>query len=236
MDRTFKNVADFPVIRRSTIVEKVVAAIVEYIKADGLRERDKLPTETEFAKMFGVSRLAVREALIRLRSLGVIDSRQGAGWFVKKFEPADTFRQLSPILKNFTSADLNQIMTVRMILEPAISQLAARNISEKGLRKLQDLLECMKENTDDKEAFIECDMEFHWTLAHESGNKILIVLSAILTDLSRTAQQAYRNTVEDRQRSIEFHKSIYEAVRARDEDWAEEAMSEHINDVWARVE
>ncbi len=236
MSKTGRNMAELPVIKRSTLVEKIVSAIVEYISVVGLKAGDKLPAETELSRMFGVSRLAIREALIRLRALSVIDSRQGAGWFVRKFKPANAFRQLSPILKNFTDADLNQIMVVRMILEPAISRLAARNISKTGLRKLRDSLDCMADNIADREDFIECDMEFHSTLAQESGNKILAVLSAILTDLSRTAQQAYRNTADDRQRSVKFHKSIYEAIKAGDEDWAEDAMGEHIQDVWDRVE
>ena len=125
---------------------------------------------------------------------------------------------------------------VRLILEPAIARLAAENISDDGLRMLKAHLDCMDERIGDKEGFIECDMEFHSVLARQSGNRILAVLSSILSDLSRMVQWAYRDRVEDRRRSVMFHKTIFEAVKSGDSEAADEAMAEHIQDVWGRIE
>lgn len=230
------EVKSLSVIKKSTLVEKIVSALIDFIKVSGLNPSDRLPPEAKLAEMFGVSRLAIREALIKLRALGLVEAKQGSGWFLREFKPADTFRTLSPLLKSFTDSDLSQVMMVRLILEPSIAKLAANNISPKGLRKLKEDLDCMEASISDRDRFIECDMDFHSTLAEQSKNKILAVLSAILTDLSRTVQQAYRNTDEDRQLSVKFHREIFEAIKVGDADEAEELMTEHIDDVWSRIE
>ncbi len=186
--------------------------------------------------MFGVSRLALREALIRLKALGLIEARHGAGWFVRRFEPADSFRQLSPLLKHFTGADIHQIMQVRMILEPGIAEIASQHVTGDGMLKLRTSLENMEAHLLDREKFIEWDMNFHATLATEGGNTILTVMCAMLTDLSHSAQWAYRDSTGNRRRSLEFHREIYEGIVQRDKGRAKQAMVKHLQDVWSRID
>jgi GntR family transcriptional regulator, transcriptional repressor for pyruvate dehydrogenase complex len=230
-----KDTAD-TLVERSTLVEKVVAALIDYVSASNLIAGSKLPTEVKLAGMFGVSRLALREALNRLKALGIVEARHGAGWYLRRFEPADTFRLLSPLLRNFSGADLDQMMEMRMILEPVIACMATRSRSEEGLLALNQSLEAMAGTVEDRKAFIDNDMAFHATLAQESGNKILTALAAILTDISRSAQWAFRDAIADRRRSLEYHREISAAVAKRDEEWAEMAMKAHIRDVWDRAE
>jgi GntR family transcriptional regulator, transcriptional repressor for pyruvate dehydrogenase complex len=240
VDEIGKNLAfsinPISVVERTPLVEKIVSALVEYISASNLMAGNKLPSETKLSEMLGVSRLALREALIRLKALGLIEARHGTGWFVRKFEPADSFMQLSPLLRNFTGADLNQIMQVRMILEPVIAGIAAEHISSAGLKALNRHLQCMKDNIQDREIFIECDMAFHATLARECGNKILTVLSSILTDLGRSAQWAYRDSIENREQSLALHFAVLQAVSDKNRPGAEKAMAEHIKTVWSRLD
>ncbi|NLX06330.1 MAG: FadR family transcriptional regulator [Phycisphaerae bacterium] len=230
------NGAAMASVERSTLVERVVNVLVDYLSNAGLQPGDRLPTEQQLTEMAGVSRMALREAMIRLRALGLVEARQGSGWYYRKFSPAEIFQQLSPLLKSFSHADVNQIMQVRVNLEPAIAQLAAQNISAAGLDELTGHSRAMLINLNHKEAFIEHDMAFHMVLARECGNGILEVISAILKDLSRSAQWAYRDTVKDRTRSVEFHEEILGAVRSRDGEGAYRAMLGHIEVVWNRVD
>jgi GntR family transcriptional regulator, transcriptional repressor for pyruvate dehydrogenase complex len=223
-------------VTRSTVVEKVATALVEYISASQLVAGNRLPSEASLAKMFGVSRLALREALIRLKALGLIEARHGAGWFLRKYEPADSFRQLSPLLRHFTGTDIHQIMQVRKILEPEISRIAAEHLSKDGLRRLRTTVAGMEEHLHDREKFIEWDMSFHSTLAEECGNAILAVLCAVLTDLSRSTQWAYRDSIENRRHSLSYHERVLAAIFERDGPAAHRAMLEHIETVWERVE
>ena len=72
------NSSNMPTIERSTLVERIVTAVIEYLSVSGLRSTDKLPSEKELAEMLGVGRIALREALVRLRAHGA-GARKGAG-------------------------------------------------------------------------------------------------------------------------------------------------------------
>jgi GntR family transcriptional repressor for pyruvate dehydrogenase complex len=223
-------------VERSSLVERVCSSIAEYISEEGLTVGEKLVSESKLAERFGVSRLALREALVRLKALGLIEARHGSGWYVRKFEPADSFRQLSPLLGRFTGADLNQIMEVRMILEPMVAEKVAGGISERGVSKLRESLAGMEGSIDDRQTFIEYDMMYHSVLAEECGNKILTILCAMLTDLSRRAQWAYRDSTADREKSLSYHRLVLKRIETQKATEAGKAMAEHIRDVWGRLE
>ena len=223
-------------VRRSTLVEQTVTAVIEYLSVSGLRPNDKLPSEKDLAEMLGVGRVALREALVQLRALGLIDARQGSGWFLCQFRPVDTFRVLSPLLRHFTSADLDQIMQVRMVLEPWMAGVVAARLSAEGLAALEKQLAGMAANVGAKEKFVEYDIAFHAVLAEESGNTVLAALCAILTDLTRSVQWAYPDAVDYRERTVELHRGVFEAIRSGDAKRAEKAMRKHLTDVWESIE
>jgi len=66
------------------LVDQVYRSLLELIMQGDLNEGDKLSTEQALAEQFKTSRPTVREALARLRSDGIIASRQGAGTFVTR--------------------------------------------------------------------------------------------------------------------------------------------------------
>ena len=73
----------FPAIAPSArLSERVADALTAEIRSGRLRPGDKLPTEPELAEQFSVSRTVVREAVSRMKSVGLVDSRQGSGVYV----------------------------------------------------------------------------------------------------------------------------------------------------------
>jgi len=64
--------------------------LLELIRSGGLEPGTKLPGEHELARRFGVSRPVVREGLGALRAAGVVESRSGAGSYVKAARPEST--------------------------------------------------------------------------------------------------------------------------------------------------
>ena len=70
-------------IKRVSLSEQVLNSILSYVKEDHLRVGEQLPTETEFAKIFGVSRTSVREAMKALSINKAIESIPGKGSFVR---------------------------------------------------------------------------------------------------------------------------------------------------------
>ncbi len=216
----YKQIMDMP-----NRAERLVAALADYISQTNMQDGDKLPSEKDLCEIFGVGTRSLREALIALRTLGLVQSKQGTGWIVEQFDPASSLRFLSVIIRNFTKADLEQVMTTRIATEPTIASLAAQNITPQGLENLAGALQIMKETESDM-AFRFNDRKFHDILAQECDNCILSMVSSMLTGLFYVGQLTPIHG--DYDAIIEQHQKIYDAIKSRDSLLAEEAMKSHL--------
>jgi GntR family transcriptional repressor for pyruvate dehydrogenase complex len=223
----YKQIVDIP-----NKTERILSVLVDLISETGLQEGDRLPPEKELCDLFGVGTRSLREALIGLRTLGLVQSQQGTGWYVKEFKPAASLKLLSRVIQNFSHADLNQIMNTRLANEPVIAAMAAENISESGIAELQDALTVMKETSSDVD-FRFHDRKFHDILAQECGNDIMAMISSMLTGLFYVGQLLPKTG--DHLRIIHQHQAIYAAIETRDSEQAEEAMRTHLQAAWEFV-
>ena len=71
-------------IRKKSLAEEVAELIKRQIDEGKLKENEKLPVESELAKLFGVGRSSIREAVRILSSMGLLNVQQGRGTFVAK--------------------------------------------------------------------------------------------------------------------------------------------------------
>lgn len=205
--------------------ERILSALVDFIHDAGLKDGDRLPPEKQLCEIFGVGTRSLREALIGLRTLGLVQSQQGTGWYVKQFNPAISLQFLSAVIKNFSRADLQEIMTTRLANEPVITAMAAEKISEEGLAKLKQALTVMQQTASDLE-FRFHDRKFHDILAQECGNSIMAMISSILTGLFYAGQLLPKHG--DHLRILQQHQAIFDAVRSHSPENAEKAMTTHL--------
>lgn len=216
----------------SNKAERIIPALVECIDRTGLGNGDKLPTEKDLCQMLGVGNTSLREALIILRTLGIVEVRHGSGWYVGKFDPTKSLSFLAALLPKFIGANYNDIMQSRLNTEPMIARLAAQNITEKGLHQLEQTLLKMEKNADDRfmGEFGQEDKTFHDILGQECGNSIFTLQSSILTGIFYTVQWVLPQGHYGER--IQQHRKIFEAIQAKDGDRAEQAMKEHLMDAW----
>jgi GntR family transcriptional repressor for pyruvate dehydrogenase complex len=71
------------VIPRAKLPDLVVDAIAKFITQNKLRPGDRLPTEKAVSEQLGIGRTSVREGMRKLETLGVLESRQGDGVYLK---------------------------------------------------------------------------------------------------------------------------------------------------------
>ena len=104
--------------------EQVAEALAAEIRAGRPAAGEKLPTEAVLVEQFAVSRTVVREAVSRLKSLGVVESRQGSGVFVRQAE----FAPLNFDARSSASVQaVIQMVEVRRALEAEVAALAAQH-------------------------------------------------------------------------------------------------------------
>ena len=115
--------------------ELIVSALIEYISLAGLEPGHKLPSSDKLCEILGVGSRSLREALISLKSLGVVQSRHGTGWFIEKFDPVNSLRFLSPLIQNFSGADLESIIRESGLIALAENKMKATEITKAHIDK-----------------------------------------------------------------------------------------------------
>jgi len=221
---------------RLSLTDGIVEKLIQHIADERLQPGDWLPSESRLTGILGGSRLALREALSRLKALGVIGTRQGKGAFIRQVNAANLFRQLAPLLRTREQLTLRHMAEVRQALEPAVAGLAAGRCSPAELRHLEDCLAEMTAQLKDKARFIQADIEFHLALARATGNPALEILVTTIREVMAATQWGYQDDLAARRRSLLFHRKIQQAVHAGNAAVARKTMAAHLLNVAANLE
>lgn len=203
--------------KESTKSENLTEYLIEAIVEGELAPGSKI-SEPELAKHFQVSRGPLREALMRVEGLGLIERIPHIGARVI---------QLSP-------TKLVELYAVREALEGMAARLAARNITEIELAGLESLLSTHSTHIDQVEGASyfhqQGDFDFHYRIIQASRNQQLIGLLCdelyhLLRMYRYQSPRSHSRPVE----ALEEHKFILRAIRQRDEELAEMLMRRHIS-------
>lgn len=217
--------------------DKVYAGVVESILRGEYRADGKLPTETELATRFNVSRPTVREALSRLRSDGIVESRRGAGSYVVKL-PATTAAWLTPIE---SVADIERYYAFRQCVEAGAAAVAAEQRSADDLEAIRAAYDALHAALDAGDgADVEEDVRFHLAVARASHNQFFVATLETSVGPIRQCMELARNLSdrksEDRRREVQReHQAIVEAIARRSPHDAAEAMRAHVFNAKRRI-
>ena len=189
----------------------------------------ELKPEDELAKEFGVSRTSIREAIQKLKAIGVVDVKRGKGSFLCKKPSLESIRNVLPVvlMSTCSSEDVTKnLLQVRLIIEPKAARLAAKEISDEKLNELkqhiQNLIRSAEEG--DTEAFFEHDLAFHLSLAEATDNPVLLLIIKILKTMMFKQFENVYSEVGFNESSIDLHREIFEALEDGDQDRAEYAI------------
>ncbi len=203
--------------KESTKSENLTEYLIEAIVEGQLAPGSKI-SEPELAKQFQVSRGPLREALMRVEGLGLIERIPHIGARVI---------QLSP-------TNLVELYAVREAREGMAARLAARNITEIELAGLESLLSTHSTHIDQVEGASyfhqQGDFDFHYRIIQACRNQQLIGLLCdelyhLLRMYRYQSPRSHSRPVE----ALEEHKFILRAIRQRDEELAEMLMRRHIS-------
>ena len=220
------------------LTDRLAALLMQRIQSGEIAPDERLPTEQKLSDQYGVSRTVVREAVSRLKSVGMLTSRQGAGVFVA---PRTQARALAfdPSVLHSIEAVL-QVVEVRRGLEADVAALAAERITpEKAAaidRALAALEACPPHGADG----VEADLEFHRSIARATDNTHLERLLGFLEQYQRDAMRVTRtNEAMDSEYTVqvrEEHRAIAAAVMRGDAPAAREAAMRHMSNAAHRLE
>jgi GntR family transcriptional regulator, transcriptional repressor for pyruvate dehydrogenase complex len=221
----------YKLVRTSRLYEQIVQQIEESIVKGILKPGDQLPAERDLAQRFGVSRTAVREAVKALREKGLVEAYSGRGTFITDGTTQAVRQSLDLMVKIGQPEGSAQLAEVRAILEPEIAALAATRIQESELTTMREAVAVMDRSSQDPDAFIEADLDFHLALAEGANNPLILSLLDSIVGLLREQRLRIFLVPGGPERGQAHHKQILDAVERHDADAARKAMRAHLEQV-----
>jgi DNA-binding FadR family transcriptional regulator len=211
------------------LTHEVVERIAADIRSGKLPPGARLPTEQEMMAALGVSRTVVREAVAALRAEGLVTTRQGVGAFVGEGALVRPFRIESDGLGSI--GEVLHVMELRTGVEIEAAGLAAERANAADIAAMRTALAAIDRAIDRGELAIDEDFAFHRGIAQATGNpqfpRFLEFLGRIIIPrqtvrVATPRPRAYLQTIQAE------HRRIFEAIRRRHPDAAQEAMRRHL--------
>ncbi|WP_209402473.1 FadR/GntR family transcriptional regulator [Pseudozobellia sp. WGM2] len=168
-----KQLKNMKPVDTGSLVDKVEVRLLAFFKENNLKPGDAIPKELDFAESLGVSRTVVREALLRLRTLGLVESKKHRGMILKQPDIINNFeRIMDPTLLGEDT--LKQLFELRLILEMGMADFLFENRTQKDMDELEEIV-AAEEATDTGKIRFTLDKEiaFHGKLYQMSNNSTL---------------------------------------------------------------
>lgn len=226
-----------PVVRAS-LADQLAERVLQLIEEGKLKAGDRLPSVNALAERFSVAKPTLREALRRLEAMGAIDIRHGSGVYVHpNFE---RLMLINPYYGALEVGTVLELLDARLLIEPALAEMAARRLEDDDLAELDDLLDEAERQlaaaSRDDGVLQEVNRRFHSKIAALSGNAVLSQMVISLHDLHLQEQieifYLYNDPADDHRQ----HKAILEALRERKPNKARRRMAKHVETVKSVVE
>ncbi|OZI72012.1 FadR/GntR family transcriptional regulator [Bordetella genomosp. 12] len=221
-----------------TLTEQVAHQLADEIGRGDYPVGEKLPSGRALAARYGVSAAVIREATERLRTQGLVRTRQGSGCTVIARTGAQGF-QVPPEIA-LDRAALGAVYELRMDLEAGAAALAAQRRDPTDLQAMQAALSALELHLEDPVQGSEHDVAFHLAIARATHNEHYQRLLHYLNLQLRQAVTAARANTARQQglaRAVHGeHIAVFQAIAAGRADAAREAAWQHLRNAAARLQ
>ncbi|WP_088286874.1 FadR/GntR family transcriptional regulator [Ideonella sp. A 288] len=219
-----------------SLPDRIYTRIVEAILRGDFTATGKLPTEDVLASRFNVSRPTVREALARLRSDGVIESRRGSGSHVVR-RPGSATATATPI-RNL--ADIERYYVFRCCVEGGAAAAAAEFHDREDLATMRAEFDALGQAMEGGHSGIEEDVRLHLAIARASHNPFFVntveTSVAPIRQFMELARSVSDKKSMERVRTVQAeHQAIVDAIARRSPAEAAEATRLHVVNAKRRI-
>lgn len=210
------------------------AKLLQLIRERGFHPGDKLPSERDLAALFGMSRSAVREALIRLDTLRIIESRPKSGVYLRPFAAERSIEAMVLFTETDTplsADDVVQSVELRSVLESEAMRLACLRRTPADLERLQQILRDSEAVISRGESLADLDAEFHKAIVAATQNQVMLRFINVFYLISHKRRGVYFQAKNQSQRSHAQHLQLYRAIAAQDVEGGQKLLRRHIKGV-----
>jgi DNA-binding FadR family transcriptional regulator len=208
--------------------QEIAGRISRYIAENGLTPGARLPGEIDLAKVCGVSRPTIREAMIALEIAGELEIRSGSGAYVR-----EAVNPMSLVLDSGPGPF--ELLRARLMIEGETAADAALYASTGDLNKIEKTLEQMRRLVQSKVNAQVSDRQFHVAIGEAAKNSVLAsIINGLWAGMfapmyHRLSQRAGLD--QHQEAALVDHEAIFRAIAARDPNEARRAMRRHLQHV-----
>lgn len=210
------------------------AKLLHMIRERGFKPGDKLPSERDLAVEFSMSRSAVREGLIRLDTLRIIESRPKSGIYLQPYGAERSIEAMVLFAETNTplsAAEVAQSVELRSVLETEALRLACARRTQEDLDRLQALLAESEATIKRGDSLADLDAEFHKAIVAATKNDVLLRFINVFYRMSRQRREIYFNAPMQSKRSHAQHRQLYRAIEQQDVEAGLQILRRHLKGV-----
>jgi DNA-binding FadR family transcriptional regulator len=221
-------------VQNLSLVDKVELRLMKLLTKGELQAGDMLPKEVDLAETFGVSRTVVREALTRLRLMGVVESIKHKGSRVKH---PDILTNLKRVMQPeiLDEDTLKDIFEIRLVLEVGMADLLFDRVTEEDIKELEEIVD--DEPEEENEPIFGSDFEarFHGKLYEISGNKTMQQFQSLLLPVFRYVHD--EDLLEESGHDVPYasHQELVHTLKEGTPEEFRHVMRRHLNNHFRRI-
>ena len=208
--------------------QEVAARISRYVAERGLSTGARLPGEIDLARICGVSRPTIREAMVALEIAGELEIRSGSGAYVR-----EAVNPMSLVLDSGPGPF--ELLRARILIEGEVAADAALAASTSDITRIEKTLQAMRRHVQTKTNAQVCDRQFHVAIGEAAKNSVLTsIVDGLWAGMfapmyHRLSQRAGLD--QHQAEALVDHEAIFAAIAERNPNEARRAMRRHLQHV-----
>lgn len=224
----------FKSIDNTTLVDRVEANIVELLQQQKLKVGDGIPKEIDLALSLGVSRTVVREALTRLKIMGLIESKKKKGSVITS---PDLFGNMSKSMNPhiLNTETLKEVFEIRLVLEIGMADFLFHRITKKNIEELREIVSNEPPEAQYHLFNVEHEIAFHGKLYEITGNETLKKFQRMLLPVFDYVHNSGLLKKQSLLKTFASHKELVDILENGTPDEFRNGMRNHLENHFARL-
>lgn len=218
----------------SSLPDKVEIKLIRYFLDNNLKPGDPIPKELSLAQSLGVSRTVIREALLRLRMTGLIESKKKRGAVLANPDLVALLQKtLYPTMMD--EHTLRDIFEMRLVMEIGMADLICHRVTSSDIADLEKIVENEPPKSESYLFNIDQEVRFHGKLYEISGNETLKRFQQILLPVFQYVHESGILTRKIKPRRYVSHTGIIEVIKTGNTEELRKAMRNHFENHFQRL-
>lgn len=218
----------------SSLVDKVELRLIRFFLDNQLQPGDAIPKELDLSQSLGVSRTVIREALLRLRMVGLIQSRKKRGTILSNPDLLSLLHKtLYPTMMD--QKTLRDVFEMRLVLEIGMADLIFNRVTKKDIADLEHITKNEPDKSSDYLFDVPHEIAFHGKLYEITGNETLKGFQQMLLPIFQYVHESGLLKKDVKVKRYVSHKQLVEIIKTGTPEKFREAMRKHLENHFKRL-